>query len=145
MNKQQSERTVGSPFWEPQSIRRKIQPYKPSDKQTAIIISKGERYEEPYYKRRKKGNHWNTKPETIPINRWGKVGLKNLIGMIRGKITVIGLLEYHKEMKSEWLIRCECGNYEMRKHRTLLKQSVIYDSCEKCKHLHHLGWRKINE
>lgn len=51
------------------------------------------------------------------INRRLENPLRDLVGLRRGAVTVVGLIEYRENGRSVWCVRCDCGRYMKRTHR----------------------------
>ena len=70
-------------------------------------------------------------------------GFKNLTGMRRGRLTVIGLL---KGSLKRWVCRCDCGRYTARRAKAIKNKNNTQDRCDECRHLAFLkreeAWRR---
>jgi len=75
--------------------------------------------------------------ETIAPSR----ALKNnpsfidLTGTKFGQFTVIGLF---KESTRKWVVKCSCGNYEVRLAKSVKNQENFGDRCAVCRHTSYL-------
>lgn len=58
-----------------------------------------------------------------------------IIGLRRGRMTVIGLAEEQPEsgLRTRWVVRCDCGNYETRKRILRWLGTEATDMCDECK------------
>ena len=59
-------------------------------------------------------------------------GAENFTGVVIGKLTVIGLCELQRKVplrQHKWLVRCDCGNHEMRQLRWLRKPPPKHEAC----------------
>lgn len=57
-------------------------------------------------------------------------------GFRSGRITVIKFSHMSKSSKKKkyfWLVKCDCGTYEIRKHSFIGDQSCHPDMCEQCR------------
>lgn len=71
--------------------------------------------------------HWKAPPRTNPIPH----RTPNLTGTQFGRFKVIGW--YAK--KSGWIVRCACGDYEIRKTKTIQNSKNPDACCGYCNHL----------
>lgn len=75
---------------------------------------------------------WDIMPEPTPL----PAGLPNLVGTKFGRLTVVGHLG--KETKHgyrKWYVRCQCGGYETRTCKAILRSEPSRDGepmCDKC-------------
>ena len=67
--------------------------------------------------------------------------IKDLTGMVFGRLTVVGLANEKKRNKAMWLCRCECGN-TITAQSILLKKSKVR-SCGCIRITHNLGHSRI--
>jgi hypothetical protein len=58
----------------------------------------------------------HTAQRQLENGRAFKSNFRDLTGLRRGMVVVIGLLEYRENGKSRWCVRCDCGRYEPRSH-----------------------------
>lgn len=76
-------------------------------------------------------------------------GAKNYIGQNQGKLTVVYYAGNRRandgEVMHYWLVRCNCGEFEIRRHIALARKKPD-DACEKCKRLsflkRHQNWKE---
>jgi hypothetical protein len=70
--------------------------------------------------------HWESCPplKKVPDNT------PNLSGIKIGRMTVMGLA---KDMKSRWVVRCACGDYEVRLAKSIKNPENHGDRCVKCR------------
>lgn len=89
-------------------------------------------------------HHWKERPSHLlqPLPRNVSREFENLTGRRAGRFTVIGYLgSGSKRNAARWLVRCVCGNYEVRRTRVIKKPSVHReDRCKECTHLDYLKW-----
>uniref|UniRef100_A0A6M3XM73 Uncharacterized protein n=1 Tax=viral metagenome TaxID=1070528 RepID=A0A6M3XM73_9ZZZZ len=105
----------------------------PVNKTASMVTQKGIHFE-PKSKRNWVHEHWDVRPQTIPVPRH----IKDRTGQKHGTIEVVGLLDLQKNRKgNKWLVRCLCGSYESRRALTLNKKSDD-DCCQYCKDKRHL-------
>lgn len=55
------------------------------------------------------------------INRRLDNPLKNLTGLRRGAVVIVGLIEYRENGRSIWCAQCDCGRYLKRTQRAWVK------------------------
>ena len=72
----------------------------------------------------------------IPIRRITKQiracrGFSDLTGHKQGRLTVVGL---SAEVSKRWVVRCQCGEYELRSAKSLLNPKNDIDRCYACRH-----------
>lgn len=81
------------------------------------------------------------KNETIPSKVKSDPNFKDFTGYKVGNFTVQGLFYYHAYDK--WVLRCCCGNYEIRTTKTLKKISDRIDQnrCQSCVDLERIRHR----
>jgi hypothetical protein len=63
-----------------------------------------------------------------------KSNFRDLTGLRRGSVTVIGLIQYIENGKSRWCVRCDCGRHEPRHHYKWFKgyRNEVPDYCSYC-------------
>lgn len=68
------------------------------------------------------------------IKRRHQSRFRDLTGMKRGRVTVVGLIEYVEDQRSRWCVRCDCGRYEWRRHSSLKNGINLQkdDCCDHC-------------
>jgi hypothetical protein len=49
-----------------------------------------------------------------------------------GRFTVIGIYAEKKSGGCSWVVRCLCGDYELRKVKAIVASGNKYDRCDKC-------------
>lgn len=81
--------------------------------------------------------HWKAPP--TPVGKLGK-GAEDLTGRVFGRLTVI---RFHGSAGGEWarpiwLVRCACGDYEVRRSKTLRSTTNADACCCICQHVKHL-------
>ena len=95
-----------------------------------VVFGKGEHWA-PLHKGPNEG--WDAPP--LPEAEMPK-GATNIAGVRRGHITA---LRYHRTNQNngpKWLVRCDCGRYELRRLKTWIK-STAFDECERCRSAHY--------
>lgn len=69
---------------------------------------------------------------------------KNYFGQQRGLVTVSFYAGFRRvpdrDIVHYWLVRCQCGEYEIRSHVALRKHRE-FDACDKCKHNDYLRFK----
>lgn len=78
--------------------------------------------------------HWHADapPRMRKIPARSKAAAK-MIGHRTGRLKVVGL---YAGKTSKWVVRCSCGDYELRTARALRNPHNKNDKCQNC---HHLG------
>ena len=82
--------------------------------------------------------HWENcpplkKPEDMTIK--GRAMLSSFVGFRLGRLCVVGVLLDKRDdhRAAQWVVRCDCGHYEIRKHKALRSgKSVPF--CVECRH-----------
>lgn len=94
---------------------------------------------------------WDAQPELrqIPKNKPGFVDLSN---RQFSRLRVVGLSTLKRNNKGgvKWVVRCQCGTYETRTQRAILRWSeeMTFDACGRCQYTHDLrfhGSKKLPE
>ena len=96
----------------------------PINRQAANLFKGGHQRNPSAYK----GAHWVVCPK-IDQRRRAK---DNLAGLKFGRFIVIGLSSSHK---SRWVVKCACGDYEVRKAKAVKNASNGKDMCAHCSKL----------
>lgn len=109
-------------------------------KDAAVATSGGDHYESAA----KPGAivHWKAPPAMRPVPS----GLPDLTGLKGEYLTVVGLrlLEDRASWtRTTWVVRCVCGDYEVRRHKSLAKHRAFApdDACFECRHVRALRVR----
>lgn len=115
----------------------KIGASKPVNKIAALVTSKGYTFEPERQTRPNGLPFWEHKPETnkVPAN------CPNLTGQRKGRFTVVGYYKSTKRAKgspSTWVVRCDCGMYEVRSGSALRNPMNDKDRCYDCQKLYQL-------
>lgn len=76
--------------------------------------------------------HWKNMPPTRNVVR----GTTNLSGTTFGRFMVVGL-SAHKNLNKHavWVVRCICGDYEVRSAKAMKNLDNKDDCCLECKHV----------
>ena len=83
---------------------------------------------------------WDYPIETLPLPKY----TINMIGQKRGKLTIVGYVGRKKKSGNNyhyWLVRCNCGKYEIRNGQNFRRQQKKDnqdDCCQICRHLQYL-------
>lgn len=94
----------------------------PVDKLAAIVISKGVRFNP--------GKITCLHAEVCPpVSRIRPLTTQDLTGTRSGRLAVIGL---HAKIKGRWVVRCDCGAYEVRTAKALRNPKNRNDRCVEC-------------
>lgn len=104
---------------------KKIASSLPVDKTAAMVTQKGTSFVP------------KIKPHSITVTDirpqiWNGTHLDgfDLTGKRFGRFTVIGL---SAEKRSRWVCRCDCGNYEMRRAKSVQNPANDFDRCIICR------------
>jgi hypothetical protein len=121
---------------------QKIVASSPVNRTAALVVSRGV--------------SWNSKlplenpydSETPIPTSFMPRGLKDLRGIVFGRLTVIGYFGRKKKGKGtqarhRWVVKCFCGTYTVRRQTTLIKLRTRNDNdcCDRCKHLDRIRKR----
>jgi hypothetical protein len=102
----------------------------------AVAVSGGETYEPAVGWDERK--HWTAPPRML----LPKKGAHDLRGRTNGFLTVIGVLAPQpgdgKWTRTRWVVRCVCGDYEARRHRSIRDGLLPGDRCKVCEHTENL-------
>jgi len=99
----------------------------PVDKTAAMTMARGVRFENNV--NFDCHNHWEACPPTRNPDKTCHV---DLTGETCGRLKVIGL---HATIKKRWVVRCSCGDYEIRTTRALRNPNNFGDRCLLCRNL----------
>ena len=81
----------------------------------------------------------------IPTGRYVGPPENDLTGRKFGSLTVIGRYAHNKAatyIKANWVCRCECGMYEVRKSRSIRNPNNQSDSCHICRQIKYVKRHK---
>lgn len=106
----------------------------PVNKTAAIVVGKGVDYDAPINPKANKV--FQDKPPKIRAF----TGCDDLSGVKFGRFTVVGL---SLDFNSRWVVRCACGNFEMRKAKSIKNKSNSIDCCLECRHLIYLKRNEV--
>jgi hypothetical protein len=73
-----------------------------------------------------------------PFPRRAPSSCRNLAGIVRGRLTVIGLWAENPSHHALWVCRCVCGYYVTRRARALTNPRNDKDRCDRCRELVYL-------
>lgn len=99
----------------------------PVDKIAAMTMARGVRFENNVNFDCHK--HWEICP---PLRKIDKTCQLDFTGKVCGRFTVVGL---HATIKKRWVVRCSCGNYELRTTRALRNPNNYGDRCLLCRNM----------
>lgn len=87
--------------------------------------------------------HFTERPPIAAVPK----DLPDLTGAVFGQFKVIGLFDVHRkpngERKSKWLVRCSCGDFEIRTRRAIKNKNNADDCCDICRHKIYIKMRKV--
>jgi hypothetical protein len=95
----------------------------PADITAALVVSKGERY-------RNEPRVMNVCTEAPPKIKPLPHNAPNLAGLRFGRFRVIGM---QAGENGRWVVRCDCGNYEIRRTKAILNAANFGDRCTYCR------------
>ena len=107
----------------------------PVNKQAALAIQRQDTYQP---NKKINGKHWKDRPEIIEIPKNSPVRAGDRFG----RLTVIGKGAYQNSKKrAKYVVRCDCGNYEIRTNKALQNKNNPQDRCSICWHTAYLKKR----
>jgi len=84
--------------------------------------------------------HWELCPPLAPPE-WQE---RNLTGHQFGRLTVVGKIRKDWSCpKARWVVRCACGDFEVRKSKSILNPANDQDCCHHCRQV--IQARKAHE
>lgn len=66
---------------------------------------------------------------------------KDFTGLKVGSLTVLGLSRYQKK---RWVVKCICGNYTVRRAKSL-SNDLSSNKCAECQYIDYIKWRYNNK
>jgi len=96
----------------------------PVDRTASIVTSKGFNFQS----NKKILNADQSMP--IEIQSIPRHVVEDLTGVKRGRLTVVG---YSRNNKGRWVVRCDCGIYTLRRHKSIKNEQNDVDRCEACR------------
>lgn len=103
----------------------------PVDRTAARVVGKGFHHEVKV----KAGDTqtWDAPPLSAPR----PAAAADYTGVRRGFMTAF---RYHEAGKngSKWLVRCDCGNYEVRSIKKWAERQDLPDGCTRCRRVHYV-------
>lgn len=94
------------------------------DATSRLMFSSGVKYK---HGKKLRLEHWEVIP---PVITKLKKGIPNLIGFRFGYLKVIGL---SRHINGRWVVRCDCGAYEVRKAKAIRNKENFGDRCHVCR------------
>jgi hypothetical protein len=82
--------------------------------------------------------HWDAPP---PAEKPLPSGQEDRAGQRFGRFTVVRYHTSSKATGSKWLVRCACGEYEIRSSKAVKNPANTDDCCTLCRHLVYLQRR----
>lgn len=79
--------------------------------------------------------HWKDNPGTIKVSPFQE----NLIGYGFGRFRVVGKYGRRKKTGSIWLVKCDCGDYEVRTTKAIKNPKNTEDKCAICRDIVYLN------
>ena len=101
----------------------------PVDRVASRVIGEGSHHQP---KKKFSVLHWEAPPSIRPKPKGLRV---DLTGKTFGRFTVLGVLA---GVENQWVVRCACGDYEIRRAKAINNPKNNRDCCENCRHLLHL-------
>lgn len=112
----------------------------PINKQTALVVSKGVRFE-PIKKIVQR--HWSSAPQCDEPPR--RAPLVDVAGKKFGRFTVVKYFGSNEKRGALWLVKCACGDYETRTSKSINNPNNTGDRCEKCRAVLFLRQRQLRD
>lgn len=103
-------------------------------------VAKGEHYDFDCTEVDPTGKHWKSPPPLRPLPRLAE----NLKGITFGRLTVIGVYGNHPKKGTSWVVRCTCGDYEIRYKRAIKNPDNNEDRCGNCNQLKMMQEKREN-
>jgi hypothetical protein len=94
----------------------------PIDRTAAMMLSKGVAPPEITIT----CDHW----EVCPPLKKPAINGPDLSGHRQGRLVAVGM---HKERQGRWVVRCDCGDFEIRTAKSLRNHANSADKCVKCR------------
>jgi hypothetical protein len=123
-----------------------VAPLRPADLTAGRVASKGEEWK-PRVELPSHILHWDAPPPMVPFHDVHGTDV-DLTGKKIGRLTVIGVLDRDGGAGSmRWVVRCTCGDYEVRKPQALKAALNVGVACETsfccfyCRHQQHIRRR----
>jgi hypothetical protein len=69
------------------------------------------------------------------LKTWAESTGSDLTGRKFGRFTVVG---YSAEKSGRWVVKCQCGNYEFRRSRSVTNPANDLDMCQDCRATHFI-------
>jgi hypothetical protein len=112
----------------------------PVDKTAAMAFAKGEHYEPDT---KIDCEHWDTAPP-LPVRPHN---VEDLTGIQFGRLTVVGWYApaAGSDKGTKWLVRCACGDFEVRRAKVIKRPGPGFHSCRKCGFQKHVKARAFFE
>ncbi len=111
----------------------------PVNRQAGLALARGEHWTP---RNRMTIERWSTPPKmkTVPANT------PNQIGRQIGRLRCVGLLDAPAgKYGLSWVMRCSCGDYEIRKAKAINNPENTNDMCHACRHLQYVKARGSEE
>jgi hypothetical protein len=117
----------------------------PVDRTAAKVVSKGERHE-PFGKAAVAHIFHSEVCPAIVLDKSLRLTSANLTGIKFGRFTVIGMsrdIKGQENTGGRWVVRCSCGDYEVRTAKAIKNPNNRDDMCRICnKARQTLRWRE---
>jgi hypothetical protein len=118
---------------------------KPLNKTAALVTGKGVHWEP----RKKIVNEWDVSSDVpLPTRDFPKTSdpVSNLTGLRVGRLEVKGLSANHTQSKTgaAWVVRCTCGQYEIRRTKFLKTGDPERAMCIRCNYIAELKKGKVS-
>lgn len=99
----------------------------PIDKQARRVTGKGYHYEP--MRRPTQNETWSAPPKPEKPRPFAAT---DYTGFRRGYMTAMYWYKSNKTYGSQWVCRCDCGNYELRRIKSWWSNKTMSDSCVIC-------------
>jgi hypothetical protein len=108
----------------------------PVDRTAKQVISKGFQYEPA---KRFNQEIWDAPPTNVQPLR-GR--LRGFRGSRQNRMEVVGFIANPPKI-GKFLVRCDCGKYELRKISSWKKMRAFDDCCQRCRHIEYLKYSHL--
>lgn len=111
-----------------------INPNRPVDSTAGRVVRPGEHYHPD------KTIDAVMSETPIPVKPVSKKVAGRIIGQRQGSLVVIGSA---RDYENRWVVRCDCGQYTIRRSKSINNPNNSDDCCEYCRHM--LWQRRVDE
>lgn len=106
----------------------------PMNATAARVVSRGGEHFTPNMVMPDHVKHWDYPPTTLPLPSPGK-SFVDLTGTRFGRFRVVGYMGKRRDDRpAQWLVRCDCGDYETRSTKAIKRAAEGADRCYVCQY-----------